>query len=878
MLGDEFEPMNQKVVLIDGNSLAYRAFFALPDSLVNSKGQLVNAVYGFASMLIKLLKEEEPDEIVAAFDRPAPTFRHQEFEDYKANRLEMPDELKDQFPLIKEVLKAFRIPILEKDGYEADDIIATLARQFSQKGCEVYIVTSDRDALQLVNQRVKVISTKKGISEVKVYDKEQVEERFGVSPEKIPDILGLMGEKSDNIPGIPGIGEKTALELIQRYGSLEEVLERADEVNKPKLRKSLKIFCEQATLSKSLATLEENVPLKVDLEELAFKPDYQAIENIFHALEFYTLLKRLKTQAAAQEFKEAVKPKLVAVETEESLSQWLAEQERAGLVSFCFSFSEDRFGGSLNSIFISGVNNSVGYVSLQGLKRAIFLEQISQWLKKPSLTKAIFGLKELYHHFFNEGLGEPRAVFDVQLAAYLLNSSETPPRLEQLVQRCLNKSLSKLKEKEAQAQKCLLLRELAEKFKKEINQANLDFLLYEVETPLAFVLAKMERQGMLLDTEPLERLSQELEQWLQSFEREAHRLVGVEFNLNSPQQVGEVLFEKLKLAKKKRTKTGYSTDVSVLTKLLPAHPVVEKILSYRELSKLKSTYVDVLPALINPKTKRVHTTFNQLGTATGRLSSNNPNLQNIPVRGDYGQRIREAFIAPRGWVLLSADYSQIDLRVLAHLAQEENLLAAFRANQDVHTATACEIFNVKPDEVTPALRRLSKAVNFGIVYGMSPQGLGEQLQIKQDEARAYIEKYLARYPQVKKFIDKVVAEAYQNSFVSTMYGRRRYIPELKSDNIRIKNLGGRLAVNTLIQGSSADIIKIAMVKIEDRLRKENLKAKMLLQVHDELLFEVPEEERGKVAKVVREEMEGACQLESSLTVELTWGKNWKEAK
>lgn len=870
--------LSQKVVLIDGNSLAYRAFFALPTSLVNSKGQLVNAVYGFTSMLIKLLKEEKPDEVVAAFDRPAPTFRHQDFEDYKANRLEMPDELKDQFSLIKAVLKAFHIPILEKDGYEADDIIATLARQYSQNGYEVYIVTSDRDALQLVDERIKVISTKKGISEVKVYDREQVEKRFGVPPEKIPDILGLMGEKSDNIPGIPGVGEKTALKLIQCYGSLEEVLEHADEVGKPKLQEALKTYRDQAVLSKSLATLEENVPLQIDLKELTFKPDYQAVENIFQALEFHTLLKRLKPQAATQELREAVKPSLVRVETEEALNTWLAEQEQAGLVSFWFDFSEDRFSSSLEFLYISGVKNKVACISLQGLQRTIFLKQISQWLRKPSLIRAVFGLKDLYHPFFNEGLGEPQAVFDVQLAAYLLNSSETPPRIERLAQHYLNRSLSKLKGDEAQAQKCLLLRQLAEKLKEEVDQANLNFLLDEVETPLALVLARMERQGMLLDTKLLENLSQELEQWLQSIEEEAHRLVGEDFNLNSPQQVGEVLFEKLKLAKKKRTKTGYSTDVSVLTKLLTAHPVVEKILSYRELSKLKSTYVDVLPDLINPRTHRVHTTFNQLGTATGRLSSNNPNLQNIPVRGDYGQRIREAFIAPAGWALLSADYSQIDLRVLAHLTKDKNLLAAFRADQDVHTATACEVFNVKPGEVTPGLRRLSKAVNFGIVYGMSPQGLAEQLQIKRDEAQAYIEKYLARYPQVKKYIDKTIAGAYQRGFVSTMYGRRRYIPELKSDNIRIKNLGERLAVNTPIQGSSADIIKIAMVRIENRLRKESLKAKMLLQVHDELLFEVPEEERERVAEVVKEEMEGACPLESGLAVELAWGKNWKEAK
>jgi DNA polymerase-1 len=866
--------MGKKFILIDANSLAYRAFFALPTTLMNSKGEIVNAVYGFSSMLIKLLNEEKPDVVIAAFDRKGPTFRHERYEDYKANRLEMPDELKPQFPLIKEVLKVFGVPILEVEGYEADDIIATLSKRLKEKG-EVYIVTADRDALQLVSENVKVISTKKGISEVKVYDRSEVEKRFGISPQKIPDMLGLMGEASDNIPGVPGVGEKTAVQLVKEFGSLEKVLKNVEKIKKPSLKRSLEENKEQAVLSKSLATLDENAPVEIDLDKVSFQPDYKKVKNLFRSLEFYTLLKRLEPERRKIELKEAPLPQMVKVCSEEEMKDLLGKVEKAGRTGLFAKVEGGRLSGTLSSIYLS-IDGEVASISLQSLEREFLVSSLSNFFENATIRKYVINFKDLAHYFLNEGLSF-KGAFDVSIASHLLNTAEGSFSLESLLERHLKMRLEG-KEKGNPSSKAFFLFLLGEKLKGEIEKHNLDYLFYEVEMPLSVLLMRMEKSGILLDKELLEDLGKELEGKLEKLEEEAYFLVGEEFNLNSPQQVGEVLFEKLKLAKKKRTKTGYSTDLSVLTKLLNAHPVVEKIIQYRELSKLKSTYVDALPLLLNPKTNRLHTSFNQIGTATGRLSSENPNLQNIPVRGDFGLRIREAFTAPPGSYLLSADYSQIDLRVLAHLSKDEVLLEAFRKREDIHTKTAQEIFGVFPEMITPEQRRIAKGVNFGVIYGISAQGLSEQLGIKKKEAEDYIEKYFQRHRGVKRYVDEAISRAYQNGYVETMFGRRRYISELKSDNIRIRNYGERLALNTPIQGSSADIIKIAMVKVGERLEKEKLKSKLLLQVHDELLLEVPRDELEVVKSLVKEEMERACELQSGLLVELSWGKNWREAK
>lgn len=866
--------MGKKFILIDANSLAYRAFFALPTALVNSKGEVVNAVYGFSSMLIKLLNEENPDAVIAAFDRKGPTFRHEKYEDYKANRLEMPDELKPQFPLIKEVLKVFGVPILEVEGYEADDIIATLSNRLKERG-EVYIVTADRDALQLVSEKVKVISTKKGISEVKVYDRDEVEKRFGISPQKIPDMLGLMGEASDNIPGVPGIGEKTAVQLVKEFGSLEEVLKNIEKVKKPSLKKALEENREQAVLSKSLATLDENAPVEIDLDKVSFQPDYKKVEDLFKSLEFYTLLKRVEPERKKIELKEAPLPEILRLCFQEEVKDFLDKVEKVGKAGLFVEVKGERLSGTLSSVYLS-VDGKVASISLQSLEREFLISSLSNFFENAALKKYVINFKDLAHYFLNEGISLNGA-FDVSIASHLLNTAEGIFSLESLLERHLKMRWER-KNKKSSGLEAFLLFLLGEKLAEEIEKNNLDYLFYQVEMPLSILLMKMEKSGVLLNKELLEDLGKELEGKLKELQEEAYFLVGEEFNLNSPQQVSEVLFNRLKLKAGKRRQRAFATDFSSLIRLVNEHPVVERILAYREVFKLKTTYVDVLPTLVNPKTGRVHTQFSQVGTATGRLSSSNPNLQSIPIRGEWGRRIREAFIAPPGHLLLSADYSQIDLRVLAHLSEDGGLVKAFKEKEDIHTQTASEIFSLPPEKIDAEKRRIAKAVNFGVVYGMSAQGLADQLLISREAAQRYIDRYFDRHREVKKFIEETIAQAYQDGFVKTIFGRRRYLPELKSDNIRIRNFGERLAVNTPVQGSSADIIKIAMVKLAEELKKLNSQSRVLLQVHDELLLEVPEEEKEMIGHLVKEVMEEAASLSVGLQAELAWGENWNEAK
>ncbi len=860
----------KKLILIDGNSLVYRAFYAIPLTIARA-GEPVNAVYGFASMLIKLIKEEKPAAIAVAFDRKAPTFRHHQFAEYKAQRLEMPEELKPQFDLVKEVVMAFGIPFFELDGFEADDVIATLARKFEPSFDEISIVTADRDALQLVTDKVKVISTRKGLSEVKVYDRQKVLERFGLPPEKIPDMLGLAGETSDNIPGVPGIGEKTATSLIKEFESLEGVLEKADLLKKPKLRETIKAYAAQARLSKELSTLQSDVPLEVSEEDLLFQPHWQKIRQVLASLSFNSLLKRLEEEKEESlEIREV--PHFKPLEPLD-LRNFLSGLK---LSSFSLEKEGDWLSGYLKAAYFFGEDK--GYrIDFSGLAREEALSALKEHFAERSKVKIVFGLKEELHYLANEGIEEVSSVFDPQLAVYLLQPELARQNPVQLGETLLKVRL-KEKKREKGAVAAFLNYQLYPFLKKEIEQKELEYLFYEVEIPLAGVLQKMERNGFLLDRKKLEALKKEMEVVLEQMEKEIYWLAGVEFNINSPQQVSEVLFKRLNLRTGKKRQRAFATDFSSLIKLVNDHPVVEKILAYREVFKLKTTYVDVLPALVNPKTGRVHTRFNQVGTATGRLSSSNPNLQNIPVRSEWGRRIREAFVVPPGHLLLSADYSQIDLRVLAHLSGDKNLVEAFKENKDIHTSTASEIFSLPPEKIDAEKRRVAKAVNFGLAYGMSAQGLADQLLISREAAQNYIDRYFERHPGVKDFIEKTIAQAYQDGFVKTIFGRRRYLPELKSDNIRIRNFGERLAVNTPVQGSSADIIKIAMVKLAEELKKLNSQSKILLQVHDELLLEVPEEEREKVGDLVKEVMESSASLSVGLRAELAWGENWHEAK
>lgn len=851
----------KKVVLIDGSSLLYRAFFALPVTISTKSGQTTNAVYGFTSMLIKLLKEEKPDYIAVAFDKAAPTFRHEAYEEYKAHRVAIPSELPSQIPLAKDVLKALRIPLFELEGYEADDILGTLSDKAEKEKYDVVIVTGDKDALQLVSPRVKILTTKKGITDTMVYDKRKVLERYGIPPEKMPDLLGLKGDPSDNIPGVPGIGEKTGIKLIQEFGSLEGVYENLKKISQPKLREALTAYEEQARLSKELAILRKDVPIKTKLADLKVSPfDRDETRRVFSELEFRTLIQRLEGEDILPKGTptEVISPKVVSLDAK-TIDQFEARLKKK---------EESAFEAGQAGVAVAFANDTVYYTTHP--------EQLKFYLESADFPKTAFDAKAKIHILRNQNIKLQGVSFDPMIAAYLLDPGQREYMEEDLAIEYLGGSFSTQDGEKATARKALVSLRLKEKLEKELKERCLFDLFRQVEMPLSAVLAKMEQVGVGIDVTKLKELSSQIGTYLYRVEGEIYHLAGVDFNINSPQQLGAILFEKLGLKSEKKTKTGYATGFPILLKLINEHPIIEKILVYRELSKVKSGYVDALPKLVDSETGRLHTSFNQVGTATGRLASEKPNLQNIPIRGEWGARIRKAFIPGEARELLVADYSQIELRILASLAEDEGLLTSFQKDEDIHAATAREVFGVRG--VTEEMRRTAKAVNFGLMYGMGSFGLAEQLGISGEEAQEYIEKYFARYPAVRTFIDQVIAEAYEKGYVSTVLGRRRYIPELSSSNYQVQRLGERLAINTTIQGSAADIIKIAMVNLDREFEERSLKAKMVLQVHDELIFEVPSSEKEAAAELVKEEMEGAYGLRAPLKVNISFGKNWGAAK
>lgn len=868
--------------MIDGNSLVYRAFYALPTTLANKKGQITNAVYGFTSMLIKIFDELKPDKVLVAFDSKGPTFRHKAFKEYKAHRPETPDELIQQFPLIKDVLEALNIPIFELQGYEADDILATMAKEGEKKDYQVLVVTGDKDAFQLVSPQTKVVTTKKGITDIVIYNREKVEERYGLPPEKMIDMLGLKGDPSDNIPGVPSVGEKTAAKLLKEFGSLEEVLANISEIKGEKLKNALKEFEDQARLSKELATLDYQVPLEFDLEKVCFGDwDKEKVQEVFSLLELNKLLKRLfkdeSMEITPQPESTTIKTKIKEVSSRKELESAITKLSKAKEVAVTLVLGElNLFGGGLVGICLADSNDASYYVNFEKISDLSPLKELLLSVKPKIITH---DAKPLILSLNQQGLDVDEVYFDTMIAAYLLNPSKGKYPLSELALEYSGISLTggdDLKEAGMNAQAIIVLKKDLETL---LNQKKLDKLFYQVEMPLVKVLAKMEEAGVGLDVDYLNKLAQEMGEEIKKLEKEIFELSGEEFNLNSPQQLSTILFEKLKLPVIKRIKTGFSTDSSVLLKLINSHPVIEKILTFRGLAKLKSTYIDVLPKLISPDDGRLHTSFNQAVTATGRLSSSDPNLQNIPVRTEIGRKIREAFV-PRDdqHKLLVADYSQIELRVLAHLSEDQQLIKAFEEEKDIHTATASEVFEVDEKEVTVNMRRRAKAVNFGIVYGISAFGLSENLGISKEDAKTYIEKYFNRYPKVKQFIDDTITQAYQDGYVKTVLGRIRYLPELKSSNNRMRNFGERTAINTPIQGSAADIIKMAMIKVDEELVKQGLQTQMVLQVHDELIFEVPKGEETKTEGLVRKAMEEIYPLKVELKVDIAIGSNWREAK
>lgn len=883
-----------KLFLIDGSSYLFRAFYALPH-LSNSKGTPTNAIYGFTQMLLKVLKEHQPTYLAIVFDSKAPTFRSEIYQAYKANRPPMPEALSLQIPYIKKIIEGYRIATLEKEGYEADDLIATVAKKVSPE-IEIVIITGDKDILQLVNDRITVYDTMKD----KKFGIKEVKERFGVEPEKIVEVMGLAGDPIDNIPGVPGIGEKTAIELIQKFGSIENLLNHLEEVPQKKLREKLEQYGEQARISRKLAELPTDLPVSFQLEDFAVpSPDLRTLRKLFKELEFTKLLKELPTEEPLQDYEREYR---LILKEEEFLSL-IEDLRKASWISIDLeTTSPFPMWANLVGISLSYHPHQAFYIPVghQGphahsqLPLSQVLEGLKPILADPWIKKVGQNIKYEWIVLKRYGIELRGILCDTMIASYLLNPTKHNHNLSELAREYLDRELMEFQEvtgakgmtfdqvelekaKNYGAQDADVTLQLSQLLLPKLREEGLLRLFEEVEMPLAVVLAKVEMNGVKIDSELLKEFSKEIEIQLQQKIERIYGLAGEVFNINSSQQLGKILFEKLKLPVIKKTKTGFSTDVEVLEKLSLHHELPLEILGYRNLAKLKSTYVDALPKLVHPETGRVHTSYNQTVTATGRLSSSDPNLQNIPVRTEEGNRIRQAFIPEKGWWILSADYSQIELRILAHLSQDETLIEAFRRDEDIHSRTASEIFGVPMEKVTPLMRRQAKVINFGIIYGMSAYGLSQQLGTEPKIAQTYIDEYFKKYPGVQIYIQKSLEEARTKGYVTTLLQRRRYLPEINSPTASIRQASERVAINTPLQGTAADIIKVAMIRIQNQLDKLRLKTKMIMQVHDELVFEVPEEEMEMASRMVREEMESVTELSVPLRVSLGSGKNWAEA-
>lgn len=880
-----------KLMVIDGNSLINRAFYGIR-MLTTKDGQPTNAVYGFVNILLKLLDEEKPDALCVTFDRKAPTFRHLAYEGYKAQRKGMPDELAAQLPVLKDVLAAMNIPRYELDGWEADDLIGTIAARDTAAGWETVIVTGDKDSLQLVTDstRVKLVSTRMGQTTTKEMTPETFREAYGFDPVHIVDLKALMGDTSDNIPGVKGIGEKTAMDLIQRYQSVEAIYADVEGVEaKPAVKKKLAEGEEQARMSYDLATIRCDAPIDFSPEDARRRePDGPALYELFLALEFNKLIDKMGLSggpAAGRADKPAagaVRQERVTdrVRMEELVEQWRREPWVAVLALPSLDVVAVAWDGGARAA-LCAADRLEGY---NELLRALFSGEIQ---------KVSHNVKDLMHLLLDEGLSTDGFCFDTALAAYLLSPTDGSYELEKLGITYFNQEFPKAKEylapdafgpladpagpAEAMCAHAALAAALYRALAPKLEELDMHELYYGLELTLCPVLAEMERAGMLVDRRALADFGILLDGRIQADEALIYELAGEEFNINSTQQFGRILFDKLGLPPVKKTKTGYSTNADVLEKLRDKHPIVEAVLDYRQLAKLKSTYVDGLTKVIAAD-GRIHTSFQNTVTATGRLSSTEPNLQNIPVRTELGAELRKMFVAPAGRVLVDADYSQIELRLLAHIAGDEHMIAAFRAGEDIHTVTASQVFGVPPEQVTHEMRRRAKAVNFGIVYGISDFSLSQDIGVTRAEAKAYMEKYFEKYSGVHAYMTQVVERAKADGYVSTLMGRRRWLPELKSSNFNLRSFGERVALNMPIQGTAADLIKKAMLHVDGRLRREGLEARLVLQVHDELIVECPEGEAEQVQRLLAEEMEHVAELAVPLTAEAHAGKSWAEAK
>jgi len=883
-----------RLFLVDGSSYIFRAFYAIRH-LSNSKGLPTNAIFGFTQMLLKVLKEHQPDYLAVVLDSKGPTFRSEVYKEYKANRPAMPEALVPQIPYIRRIIEEYQIATLEMEGYEADDLIGTVAKGLAPE-VDVVIITGDKDILQLVSDRIQVYDTMKE----KRFGVDEVVQRFGVKPEQVVEVMGLAGDAIDNIPGVPGIGEKTAIELIKIFGSIENLLTHLDQVRQKKLKENLETYGEQARLSRKLATIHTDVPLTYRLNDFApSSPNQNGLREIFKELEFNKLLKELPEEkrpekrdyrlitdqneflALLEELKKA-KSFSIDLETTSPYPMW------ADLVGISLSYKSDQ-------AFYIPVGHRLREAEEQ-LPLPWVLKELKPILEDRKVNKVGQNLKYEWIVLKRYGMHLQGIYCDTMIASYLLNPTKHNHNLGEIAREYLDRNVTDYKEvvgtgsKEVTFDRVELERardyscgdadvtlQLSHLLLPKLEEEGLKDLYYQMELPLAIVLAKMEMNGVKIDIDLLQEFSKEIETQLQQKMERIYGLAGEVFNINSSQQLGKILFDKLKLPVIKKTKTGYSTDVDVLTKLSLQHDLPLEILGYRNLSKLKSTYIDALPKLIHPITGRVHTSYNQTVTATGRLSSSNPNLQNIPIRAEEGSRIRQAFIPEKGWTIVSADYSQIELRILAHFSQDETLMEAFHKEEDIHTRTASEIFGVPMEKVTPSMRREAKVINFGIIYGMSAYGLSQQLGSEPKIAQAYIDAYFKKYPKAQTYIEYSLEEARQKGYVTTLLHRRRYLPDIQSPTVAIRQASERMAINTPLQGTAADIIKLAMIHIQNRIEELSLSTKMIMQVHDELVFEVPEEELQKALPMIQDGMETVMELSVPLKVSIHSGKNWAEA-
>lgn len=871
--------MREKIVLIDGHSILNRAFYGVPD-LTNSEGLHTNAVYGFLNIMFKILDEEKPEYLTVTFDVHAPTFRHEMFADYKGTRKPMAEELREQVPVIKDVLKAMNIQIIEKAGLEADDLLGTISHLCEEKGMDVAVISGDRDTLQLATEHVKIRipKTKQGKTEIEDYLAKDVEERYGVTPKEFIDVKALMGDTSDNIPGVPGVGEKTATKIIQEYKTIENAYAHADEIRPPRASRNLKEYWDQAKMSKALATIELHADIDFDVEKARCGNLYtEEAHEMFQRLQFKNMLSRFDTKVSENDIEKYFRE----VQSREEIEQVFAEAEKAECVGAAFS----KDAGNVLPLFAhaSGYGRiALAFGAEQICSIPCSMDADMEYLmgKLSHLAGnvkcfSVCGLKEVLSYLPD---ARRENSFDPIVAAYLLNPLKSDYEYTDVAREQLSLLVDEKNDEVSRAcYEAYTAYASVSPLLEKLGDAGMERLFREIEMPLLFTLHGMEQAGIRVEADQLKEYGEQLGERIAELEKEIYEMAGEEFNINSPKQLGVILFEKLGMPHAKKTKTGYSTAADVLEKLAPDYPVVAKILDYRQLAKLKSTYADGLAVYIGSD-GRIHGKFNQTITATGRISSTEPNLQNIPVRMEQGRLIRKVFVPADGYVFVDADYSQIELRILAHCSGDEQLINAYREARDIHRMTASQVFHTPFDQVTDLQRRNAKAVNFGIVYGISSFGLSQDLSITRKEASEYIEHYFATYPGIKKFLDDCVSQAKEKGYAVTLYGRRRPVPELKSSNFMQRNFGERVAMNAPIQGTAADIIKIAMIGVDDELKKRKLKSRLLLQVHDELLIEAEESEVEEVKEILKDQMEHAADLSVPLIVDMHTGKSWYEAK